>query len=99
MSSPSRKVGLRKRISIAVTSAAAGAVSAAVVPFLFYRSAIRQAQSDKPKRKVDWNGIGNKFVNSGLFYDIMAELSGPKREDWLDDEEADEDFQEDSTVH
>jgi len=102
MSSPSRKVGLRKRFSIAVQSAAAGATAGILTPVLFYRERVRAAADNSPKTPIDWNRFAQTIHSSGVLQMLMADLVDMRAGDddeevWEDDDP--EDYEETSTVH
>lgn len=102
MSSPSRKVGLRKRFSIAVKATAAGATAAVLTPVFFYRSWVKQAENNRPKTTLDWGRLSQTIQSSGVLQMLISDLVDmmPGRDDnlWVDEDE-DENSQEDTTVH
>lgn len=101
MSSSSRKVGLTKRLSIAVKSAAIGTAAAIVTPILLYRRGIKHAQSGRLNVSLDWDRIAKTVNSSGVLGMILSDmvdmLPGRFQDLWEDDE--DEDFQKGQTVH
>lgn len=103
MSSPSRKVGLRKRLSIAVNSAAFGAATGIAIPFILYRNGIRAVQSGRKRNPIDWDRLGQTIHSSGVLQMLMTDMidmrATPDEEVWVDDDDDDEDFREGSTVH
>lgn len=74
MSSPSRKVGLRKRLAIAAKSAAAGATAAIMTPVIFYRSGVKRAESKKVYEPIDWGRFAKTINDSGVLNMLAADL-------------------------
>lgn len=66
MSSSTRKISLKERLSIAAKSMAIGAVWGAAMPPLLYRMWLRDAAAEKKKAPFDWNRVAIVVQNSNL---------------------------------